>query len=87
MEIKLYHRWTCPYSNKVRNYIEEHQLQSQIAYIELDETPEARETVKNYAGTEQTPCLVVNDRPILESSDIISWLDSYFIQGSGDAIN
>lgn len=85
MELKLYHRWTCPYSVKVRNYIEDHELKDQIAYMEIEESPEAIETLKNYTGLEQVPCLIADGRPILESADIISWLDSYFIQGTGHA--
>lgn len=80
MELKLYHRWSCPYSQKVRDFIDKNNLKDQISYIELDESPEARETVKKYTGKEQTPCLVINGKPLLESSSIITWLNEHLLE-------
>lgn len=79
MKLELYHRWECPYSAKVRNFIDQHNLQGQIKFIELDEMPGAEERLLKLNMKSQTPCLLVDGEPILESKDIINWLDENLV--------
>ena len=66
MPIDLYHSQLGPNSIKVMNYVRQNNLETFIHTINVDEDPEAGET--------QTPCLVVEGKPILDSSEIIKWL-------------
>lgn len=74
MDLILYHRWYCPYSKRVRDFIEQNNLQSQIQYRELDESIDNIERLVRLTGGQQVPCLVINGRPKLESEHIIEWL-------------
>lgn len=74
MKLELFHRWHCPYSRKVRDFIEENNLRDRITYIELDEEDGAIERLVQLNGKQQVPSLVVDDRPMLESDEIIEWL-------------
>jgi len=86
MELELYHRWGCPYSAKVREFINENGLDRQVKLIEVDESDNAIETLMNLNQSPQVPCLVVDGRPILESRDIINWLNGNLV-GNSDSAN
>jgi glutaredoxin len=74
MELRLFHKWSCPYSAKVRDFIEENGLREQVEYLDREEANN-EEKLKDLAGKTQVPCLVVNGQPIHESDEIISWLE------------
>ncbi len=76
MNLELYHKETCPFSAKVRDYIAEHGLKSKIAYHDVSQEPESLEALMDMNDDEQVPCLVVDGKPMLESDDIIRWLES-----------
>ena len=86
MELELFHRWGCPYSAKVREFINENGLDRQVKLIEVDESDNAIETLMNLNQSPQVPCLVVDGKPILESRDIINWLDGNLV-GNSDSAN
>lgn len=75
MKLELIHKWACPYSARVRDFVEERGLQDRIAYLEVNETEGAKDRLAQLTGKTQVPCLVVDGEPILESRDIIQWLD------------
>ncbi|WP_201860281.1 glutaredoxin family protein [Microvirga soli] len=75
MKLELIHKWACPYSARVRDFIEERGLKDQIAFTEVTETEDAKNRLAQLTGKTQVPCLVVDGEPILESRDIIQWLD------------
>ena len=74
MELILYHRQYCPYSKKVRDFIEKNQIKSQIEYRDVEEDSDAMERLVKLTGGQQVPCLVIDGRPKLESENIIKWL-------------
>lgn len=84
MKPELYHRWYCPYSAKVRNFIKDHNLEAQVDFYEVDEDDEAAGRLVHLTGGEQVPCLVIEDKPMLESDDIIEWMNVHLL-GRGDA--
>lgn len=86
MNLHLYHRWTCPHSAKVRNYIIENDLTSRIQFHELDEEVGAINELRKITGKEQVPCLVIEGKPMLESSDIIQWMKDH-LSGNSDTIS
>lgn len=81
MELILYHRQYCPYSKKVREFIEKNQIKSQIEYRDIEESNEAMERLVKLTGGQQVPCLVINGRPKLESENIIKWLKTNLKSG------
>ncbi|MBJ6127642.1 glutaredoxin family protein [Microvirga splendida] len=76
MKLELIHKWACPYSARVRDFIDERGLQDRIAFLEINETEGAKDRLAQLTGKTQVPCLVVDGEPILESRDIIQWLDT-----------
>ena len=85
MELELYHRWGCPYSARVREFINENGLERQVKMIEVDESDTAIETLMQLNHSPQVPCLVIDGSPILESKDIINWLDENLLGNSDSA--
>ena len=75
MKLELIHKWACPYSARVRDFIEERGLKDRITFTEVTETEDAKDRLAQLTGTTQVPCLVADGQPILESRDIIQWLD------------
>lgn len=76
MDLVIYHRLYCPYSKRVREFIEKNGLRQNIEYFEIDEDADAIQKLVNLTGGQQVPCLVINGRPKLESEHIIKWLKS-----------
>ncbi len=74
MNVQLYHKWQCPYSARVRDFIDEHQLGSRIEYVEINEVEGAQDKLAQMTGKSQVPCLVVDGKPMLESAEIVQWL-------------
>ncbi len=74
MNIQLFHKWQCPYSARVRDFIDEHQLGSRIEYVEINEVEGAQDKLAQMTGKSQVPCLVVDGKPLLESAEIVQWL-------------
>ena len=74
MKVQLYHKWQCPYSARVRDFIDEHQLGSRIEYVEINEVEGAQDKLAQMTGKSQVPCLVVDGKPMLESAEIVQWL-------------
>ena len=83
--LELFHLMACPYSAKVRDFIEKHGLQSRIRYREIHEDERAREELTRMNGDAQVPCLVVDGEPILESDSIIQWLDRHLVSDARKA--
>ena len=73
MKLELYHLQQCPFSAKVRNYIEENNLKQFIEYKDADDQSVATE-LEELTGKFQVPCLVIDGKPMLESDEIIAWL-------------
>jgi glutathione S-transferase len=77
MKVELYHREECPYSAKVRDFIASHQLRSHISYHDVDEEEDSLAKLEKITGDNQVPCLMVDHEPILESTEIVDWLESH----------
>ncbi len=85
MALQLYHRWRCPYSARVRDFIDEHSLGDKIEYVELGEVEGAEAGLNDITGRSQVPCLVVDGKPILESAEITQWLQTNLVNSVGEA--
>ena len=85
MAVQLYHRWQCPYSAKVRDFVDQNHLTPDIEYIEIEESDGAEAKLSELTGRSQVPCLVVDGKPILESAAIVQWLQDNLVKPKGDA--
>lgn len=85
MKLELYHRWGCPYSAKVRDFIKANNLEDQLKMIEVDESDNAIEKLMELNNKAQVPCLVIDGEPLLESDEIINWLEENLIGTSDQA--
>ena len=83
MPLQLYHRWHCPYSKRVRDFVDEHKLGDRIDYVELGEVEGAESELEGLTGRTQVPCLVIDGKPMLESADIVQWLQTNLVDGQG----
>jgi glutathione S-transferase len=83
LKLELIHKWTCPYSARVRDFIEEHGLKDRIDFLEINESEGAKDRLSQLTGKTQVPCLVVDGEPKLESNDIIQWLDQNLVSAQG----
>ncbi len=71
-DMVLYIKPGCPFCSKVMLFMEENGIEMKI----LDSTePENSQALLDMNGTTQVPCLVVDDKPMLESDDIVQYLE------------
>ena len=82
MALQLYHRWLCPYSKRVRDFIDQQKLNDRIEFIEIGEVGGAEAKLGELTGRSQVPCLVVDGKPMLESAEIVQWLQTNLVEGS-----
>lgn len=75
MELRLFHKWNCPYSAKVRDYIEHSGLRNEVEYVNIMEGDNEDE-LKKLTGKTQVPCLMIGEQPLFGSEEIVSWLRS-----------
>jgi glutaredoxin len=79
MDIELFLLHECPFSTKVMRFITQNRLESQVQYRNI-ENEKNRDRLLELTHDEQVPCLVVDTNPILESDDIIQWLQNHLVR-------
>ncbi|MEM3127282.1 MAG: glutathione S-transferase N-terminal domain-containing protein [Candidatus Woesearchaeota archaeon] len=79
-KIKLYQYSYCPFCAKVRNKINELNIQDKVELISIENSSELKEFVKKEAGKLQVPFLVDENKNIkmLESDDINDYLEQNY---------
>ncbi len=85
MKMELYHRWSCPHSAEVRDFISHHNLEHLIRFIDIEEDAKYRFDLKALTGKTHVPCLVVGGTPIMGSDLVIEWLKENMINNSREA--
>lgn len=70
-ELILYHRESCPYCAKVREFMEQEGIS--IPVKDISDSQSRRELIK-IGGRQQVPCLLIDGKALYESDDIIDWL-------------
>lgn len=68
----LYHKMSCPFCKKVRDYLDE--IGKTIPMKDIDKDPKAKEELLHLGGKAQVPCLFIDGAPLFESGDIIEYL-------------
>lgn len=69
----LYYRPSCPYCRKVENYLRKEKKWDSIEKKDIQNQKALNELIKK-GGKRQVPCLMINDKPMYESNDILNWL-------------
>ncbi len=80
MEMDFYYRSDCPYSQKVLQHLRDKELDPAVSFHEIRFEPQARELLEEMNGSPQVPCLVSGGIPILESENIIRFLDESVVE-------
>ncbi|PIQ29130.1 glutaredoxin [bacterium (Candidatus Blackallbacteria) CG17_big_fil_post_rev_8_21_14_2_50_48_46] len=75
-ELVLYKFDACPFCRRVMAVIEEHQWP--VVYRDTRENPQYRQKLIELTGKTQVPCLLVDGQPMLESKEIIQYLQTVF---------
>ncbi len=70
-ELVLYYKPHCPYCIKVIDFMKKNHIEFQLKDTQNEKNNE--ELIKA-GGKKQVPCLFINEAPLYESSDIITWL-------------
>lgn len=69
----LYAKPGCPFCHRVIDFMKANDIEIDILN---SMEPANREKLVEMNGTTQTPCLVVDGQPMLESADIIAYLEA-----------
>ncbi|MGV3524323.1 MAG: glutaredoxin family protein [Candidatus Sericytochromatia bacterium] len=77
----LYKFDSCPYCRRVMQHIAQHQLP--VSYRDVRQEPRFREELRQHTGGTQVPCLVADGQPLLESRDIVAYLQRCFPDRKG----
>lgn len=77
MKLILYHYESCFYCRMVRDAIDRLGITG-IEYRDTRKNPAFRNELIEMNGKSQVPCLVIDGRPMLESEDIIRFLETNF---------
>jgi glutaredoxin len=85
LKLELIHKWQCPYSARVRDFIDEQGLKDRIDYTEINEVEGAKDKLVQLTGKSQVPCLVIDGQPMLESGEIVKWLQQNLSGAQGAA--
>ncbi len=73
--VMLYYTSSCPYSQKVLQYLDE--MNKTVPMKNLEYDSQAKEELKRIGGKMQVPCLIVNGQAIYNANAIIDWLSEH----------
>lgn len=73
-KLELYYYDGCPFCGMVLDVI--NNLGVKVDYKHIHKDPKNHEKLQKDTGRGTTPCLYIDGKPMHESRDIISWLES-----------
>ncbi len=73
MKLELFIMSTCPYCKRVLSEIEK-EGRNDVVLFDINKDSEANKRLIEIGGKSQVPCLFIDEKPMYESMDIISWL-------------
>ncbi len=76
MKLDLYKFDTCPYCQRVMDYIKR-SGRTDITMHDIHKSEEDRAYLIANGGKSQVPCLFIDGKAMYESADIIAWLDAH----------
>lgn len=71
-ELKLYVMEVCPFCRKVERYIDKNNIDG-VEIMDIKKDPKNQEDLIALGGKDQVPMLLIDGKPLYESSDIIQW--------------
>ena len=71
-DLKLYYMEPCPFCKKVIRYMGKNNID--IDLVDIRANPENNKELIEIGGKDQVPMLLIDGKPLYESSDIIKWL-------------
>jgi len=74
-DLVLYKFDACPFCARVQRVVA--QLDLPVPMRDTRTDPGARTELTRRTGGAQVPCLFIDGQPLLESRDIITWLEAY----------
>ena len=69
--LTLYHFIGCPYCQRVRDFLNKERIN--VPMKDIHENPLLRDELIKIGGKPQVPCLIIDDKALYESLDIIEW--------------
>jgi len=82
-DLILYHYDGCYVCGKVHRTINSLGIQDNIQLKNTMQTAAYRSELRALTGRTQVPCLVIDGKPMLESNDIIAYLNQRFGPSTG----
>tara|TARA_B100001113_G_C21004852_1_gene576595 strand:+ start:720 stop:974 length:255 start_codon:yes stop_codon:yes gene_type:complete len=76
-KLTLYHFDMCPFCVKVKDFMDQNNIQIPMKNILMDS--QAKAELLEIGGNTQVPCLVIDGKALYESDDIIEWLQQHFV--------
>jgi len=70
-DLKLYYKESCPFCKKVIQFMARNGIEVEMMDIKAD--PKNQEDLIKLGGIDQMPMLLIDGKPLYESSDIIQW--------------
>ncbi len=75
-KLVLYYFDTCPFCQKVLRVVREKNIA--LTLKDIHKNPQDKAELLRIGGKTQVPCLVIDDVPMFESSDIVAWLMAHY---------
>jgi glutaredoxin 3 len=72
--LTLYSNPSCPYCQKVSQYLAK---EGKSIPTKNTQNRKNQEELLKIGGKSQVPCLIINGKPLYESSDILKWLQTH----------
>lgn len=76
--MQFYYFAACRFCQRVLTTIDQLGIRDQLEFRDIQEHPEFGDELEKMNGTRQVPCLVIDGKPMLESMDIIAFLNKKF---------
>lgn len=73
-ELKLYYMDACPYCRKVLRYMDANVIDG-VKLLDVNTDPKNQEELMKFGGIDQVPMLLIDEKPLYESDDIIQWFE------------
>lgn len=67
---------SCPYCKKVLNYMKKNNIE--VEMLEIKEDSKNQDDLIKLGGKDQVPMLLIDGKPLYESSDIIEWFKNKY---------
>ena len=78
MKLELFYFESCPFCQIVLKEIQNLNIESKIDRLDIRNHPPSLERLVQMNGTKQVPCLVIDEKPMLESAKIVEFLQQNF---------